>query len=509
MRSGPPSTHSTSDFSSSLRSIEREEKLTAWLVFSVFAVTIGSSFQFGFHMGCINVPSKHITEWISTSHSATFGQELSQTARDVIWSATVSLFAVGGMIGGLLSGYFADGSGRKRTILVLNFVVGAATLAMTLSKVLKLYPLLMLGRFLIGFDAGVVAGVVPMYVTELSPKRFRGALGSVHQLMITVAILLSQIIGIPALLGNKHLWEYIFLISIGPMIIQLATLPFCPESPKYNIINRSKDDSAERDLRKLRGEEDVLEEVEEVFKEADLSASGAKSTGILAMFQGFLRWPTVVVIVLMMAQQLSGINAAMFYSTRIFEATLHEKAVYATIGMGAINVVQTTVSLYLIEKFGRRPLLLVGFTGMTLSSLGIFGSLMITNVDIVWPSYLAVAFLLIFVVAFATGPGSIPFLYATEIFGSSERASASAIVAFTNWFFAFVVGIAFLPLNTAMGPFVFIIFTVICGLATTLTFFFLPETKNKSLKEIEYAMEDRKPCFIEKKILFHGERLSQ
>ncbi|KAK0416680.1 hypothetical protein QR680_012628 [Steinernema hermaphroditum] len=490
MRSKSATSYSSySDLTSS--SIGRSESLTPRLLFAVASVAVGSSFQLGFHIGCINAPSKVISKWINESHVHNFGREPSALVNDALWSVTVSLFAVGGILGALISGWLADSVGRKKTLLALNGVVGVATAAMVTAKYVRFYPLLMLGRLLIGIHAGVVAAVVPLYIVELSPRSRRGALASVHQLMITVAILVSQVFGLPQLFGSESRWPFIFVVPMIPALFQLVTLPFCPESPKFKVLVEKKDDAAEKDLRLLRGEDDVLGEIDAILAEAS-----AEKVGVCALFQGFYRWPTLLAATLMAAQQLSGINAVVFYSTRIFEETLGEaNAIYATLAVGGVNVVLTTVSIFLIDRFGRRPPLLFGFAGMALSSFGMLGSSLATTYGQAhWCIYLGVGSIVVFVICFAIGPGSIPFFYVTELFGTKQRASASAVVALTNWVFAFVVGVGFLPLQNLFHGYVFFIFAYICTFGFVLGFVYLPETKNRSLKDVEQDMERRKPC---------------
>lgn len=128
----------------------------------------------------------------------------------MMWSITVSIFAIGGMIGGLLSGYLADKIGRKGALLINNIFAFVAAAFMTLSKFAGVYYMVIIGRLIIGFSCGLSSGLVPMYLTEISPINLRGSLGSVHQLLVTIAILVAQILGLPSLLGNAQLWPYIF-----------------------------------------------------------------------------------------------------------------------------------------------------------------------------------------------------------------------------------------------------------------------------------------------------------
>lgn len=247
-----------------------------------------------------------------------FNTTLTKEQADLAWSVSVGIFAVGGMLGGLLSGWFADKMGRKGALLFNNLFAFLAAALMSLAKFVNVYYMITAGRFVIGFSCGLASGLVPMYLTEVSPINLRGMLGSVHQLLVTISILVSQVLGLPYIFGNERSWPLIFAFTIVPALFQLVTLPFCPESPKYNLIVKGKKDQAEKDLKKLRNKDDVTTELDIINDEAEATRSQPKST-IASMFKSPLLWPMFIAIMMMLSQQLSGINVAMFYSTKLFQ----------------------------------------------------------------------------------------------------------------------------------------------------------------------------------------------
>lgn len=178
---------------------------------------------------------------------------------------------------------------------------------MSLAKFVGVYYLMTVGRLIIGFSCGLSSGLVPMYLTEISPINLRGSLGSVHQLLVTISILVAQILGLPALLGNEKLWPFIFAFTVVPCIFQLATLTFCPESPKYTLINKGLNDQAEKDLKKLRGREDVRQELDVIDEEAQAAKNQPKVT-LIDMFKGALRWPLFIAVMMMFSQQVGSKN---------------------------------------------------------------------------------------------------------------------------------------------------------------------------------------------------------
>ena len=234
---------------------------------------------------------------------------LSSATVDLLWAFTVALFAVGGCMGGLLNGFFADYLGRKKSLLLNNIFGILGALLMGLSKPAGSYEMIMAGRLLIGLNCGFNSGLCPMYITELSPVQIRGAIGVLFQLGVTSSILISQVLGLPDLLGNKELWPLLLGFTGLFSIFQLVSLPFCPESPRFLLIKKDMQTEAEVALQKLRGTLNVKLEIDDMKREAEMESS-IKKFSILQLFSTrALLLPTIISIVLHLSQQLSGINA--------------------------------------------------------------------------------------------------------------------------------------------------------------------------------------------------------
>lgn len=474
---------------------------TQSLLMAVASAAIGGSFQFGYHIGCVNIPAKIIKLWMIESHKKLFGETLTlDEIGRVQWAIAVGIFAVGGMIGGLASGKMADWLGRKGAMLLNNVVAFLAAVLMTSAYYVNAYPLLIIGRFIIGINSGLSSGLVPMYLTEISPVNLRGSLGSVAQLLVTIGILFSQIIGLPQILGTPTLWPMIFGFTVIPVIFQIATLPLIPESPKYNLIVKNRTEQAEEDLKKLRGKDNVKAEID-LMKEEQAKINAVPKMGIFDLFRGNLLWPMIIAIFMMLAQQFSGINVAMFFSTMIFEgAGLGDKAVYATLVMGLINVLMTVISVYLVDhpKCGRVMLLMVGLIGMFFSSIAIVIFISIYTSDQAsnkWASYPACLFVFLFVIFFATGPGSIPWFFVSELFTSGARGAANSIAAATNWTANFLVGTSFEFLNQVLHQYAFLIFSGFLAFFSFFTWMYVPETKGRTVEDIQEELARGKSRF--------------
>ncbi|XP_034255225.1 solute carrier family 2, facilitated glucose transporter member 1-like isoform X3 [Thrips palmi] len=456
------------------------------LAFAIAAAALGSSFQHGYNTGVVNAPQKLIEDWIkSVEQNRTGIPEVDPGKVTMIWSIAVSIFCVGGMIGGAITGLVADRFGRKGGLLINNVFVIAAGILQGCSRAAGSYEMIILGRFFIGINSGLNAGLAPMYLAEISPIHFRGAVGTVYQLVVTISILVSQILGLGSLLGTETKWPVLLALTVVPGIFQLVTLPLCPESPKFLLLGRGQETEAHAALRWLRGTIEVHDEMDEMTNEYEAMKSLPKVTMREMFTNSMLRAPLLISMMLMVCQQLSGINAVMFFSTKIFKlANLDDdSAQYATLGMGSMNVFMTLVSLVLVEKTGRKTLLLIGFAGMCIDTVLLTIALAYVH-SAQWVSYLSILLVIVFVVMFAVGPGSIPWFMVSELFNQSARPAATSLAVGVNWTANFIVGLGFLPLQEAMGGYVFIIFSVLLALFVVFIFYKVPETKNKTMEEI-------------------------
>merc|ERR1712213_68648 len=286
-------------------------------------------------------------------------------------------------------------------------------------------------------------------------------------------------------LGTENGWPWLLTITAIPAILQVASLPFCPESPKYLLLDKDDEMAANSALSWLRGTIEVHDEMDEMKQEQESMKLVPKVTLKEMIINGSLRQPLIIAMMMMLAQQLSGINCAIFYSTDIFkEAGLNPtQSQSATLGMGAMNVAMTFVSLALIEKAGRKVLMLSGLSLMICMTILLLASLL-TFVSQDQMSYVAVVAVITFVVGFATGPGSIPWFFVTELFAQSGRPTATSIAVVVNWTANFLVGLGFQPMQLLMGPWVFMVFIVIQLFFIVYVAVVVPETKGKTIDEI-------------------------
>uniref|UniRef100_A0AC35TYU7 MFS domain-containing protein n=1 Tax=Rhabditophanes sp. KR3021 TaxID=114890 RepID=A0AC35TYU7_9BILA len=465
------------------------------LYFSTFVAVIGGSFQFGYNLGCVNTPSKIIQEWVKSSFHSLHGTELSEAYADFIWSTIVSIFSIGGMIGALSSGWAANKWGRKGALIKNNIIMILAIILMTLSKFVNVFYLLIIGRFIIGIGCGFATGLVPLYITEIAPDYLRGRFGSVHQLLIVSGIVISNIIGFRLVAGNVDAWPIVFAFSALPAFIQIIGLFFIPESPKYLLVIKKDEEQAKESLIQLRPFTDMLYEIEILKAEATVE-KGSDSTTLSDMFRYPLLWPLVISIMMMFSQQFSGINAAMFYSAKIFQGAglTGDIPFYGTLCISFSHLLVTCLSIVLIDhpRFGRRILHITGLSGMMVLTVVIALSLFAAEsngVLKVYGQYVSILGILLFALFFSIGPGSIPWFFVTELFDSNSRSQGNSIACLCNWLASFIVGLTFLPLTNIIGPYVFFIFTGCLLFSIIFTYKFVPETKNKTISEIKLKLE--------------------
>lgn len=294
-------------------------------------------------------------------------------------------------------------------------------------------------------NCGLNSGLCPTYITELAPLKIRGSVGTLFQLGVTSSILFSQILGLPIILGNIDFWPLLLGLTGFFSIFQLITLPFCPESPRFLLIKRGLNNEATESLIKLRGTQDVKQEIDDMINEANLEKSLKKFSIIQLFNTRALLIPTLISIVLHLSQQLSGINAVFYYSSDILKQAGVKDAVYATPFIGLIMVVMTLVSIPLMEKSGRRFLHLLGLGGMLLFSILMTIAFVLQERNSSM-KYLSIVSMMLYIVFFAIGPGSIPWMMVAELFSQGPRSAAVSLAVLVNWSANIAVGQGFPPL---------------------------------------------------------------
>ncbi|XP_013008458.1 solute carrier family 2, facilitated glucose transporter member 3-like isoform X2 [Cavia porcellus] len=429
--------------------VERRHRVTPSLVFAISIAAIGS-FQFGYNTGVINAPEMIITEFINSTLSQKLHNPPSKELLTTLWSLSVAIFSVGGMLGSFSVGLFVNRFGRRNSMLMVNVLVVVSSCLMGFCKMAKSVEMLILGRLITGIFCGLCTGFVPMYIGEVSPISLRGAFGTLHQLGIVIGILVAQVFGLKFILGTEERWPVLLGGTILPAFLQSVALPFCPESPRFLLINRNEEERATKILQRLWGTQDVSQDIQEM-KDESVQMNQEPTVTVLELFRSRkYQQPILIAIMLQLSQQLSGINAVFYYSTGIFKDAGVQEPIYATIGAGVVNTIFTVFSVFLVESVGRRSLHMTGLGGMAVCSIIMTVSLLLKS-TYNFMSYICIAAILIYVAFFEIGPGPIPWFIVAELFSQGPRPAAMAVAGCSNWTSNFLVGLLF-PLAASPRP---------------------------------------------------------
>lgn len=407
--------------------------------------------------------------------------QLSAFAQGVIVSG-VLIGAVGGALAG---GRLADRFGRRRVLIVTSIIFAAGAI---ISAVAMSPAVLIGGRIIVGVAIGLSSTTVPVYISEVSPARARGWMVSLFQLAITVGILAAYLVDYAfAATGG---WRWMLGLAVVPAFIFGLGMLALPESPRW-LAQHGHMDTARAVLARIRGAETAQAEMNEI--EASLTLQ--KQSGTWADLLGASVRPALIVgIGLAIFQQVTGINTVIYYAPTIIQSAgipSASGAILATAGVGVVNVIMTLVSMRLIDRMGRRPLLLIGIAGMavTLTVFGLAFRLSIHSGALAW---IAVISLMAYVASFAISLGPIFWLLISEIYPLKIRGLAQSTAATFNWGSNLIVSLMFLPLLEVLGPsWTYWLYALLTIAAWLFAYFLVPETKGRTLEEIERVWQAR------------------
>lgn len=405
---------------------------------------------------------------------------LSTTMQGVV----VAIALAGAAIGTAMVGYLSDRAGRRRVILGagLLFIAGAAISAAAPDVVV-----LAIGRFLVGLAIGVASMLTPLYLAEIAPTRDRGAIVSLNQLCITAGILVSYLVGY-ALAGTAGGWRWMLALGAVPGIVLSLGMLVLPESPRW-LAGHGRVFDAENVLQRLRGTTDVSHELSTLRR--DIAREDRKLTSAWELLSPRLRRPLIIGVGLAMFQQITGINTVIYFAPIIFQSAGLSSAatsILATAGVGAVNVIMTIVSIWLIDRLGRRQLLHWSLAGMAVTLFVLSGAFFAgTSGELAWIAVISVA---AYVGFFAIGLGPVFWLLIAEIFLLTLRGRAMSLATVANWSFNLIVSATFLNLVGAVGSTgAFLVYGVLSLVALAFVAMTVPETKGRSLEQIEAALD--------------------
>ncbi|MBL0801892.1 sugar porter family MFS transporter [Streptomyces albidoflavus] len=441
-------------------------KITLWAA----AIALGG-FLFGFDTGVISGALLFIREDFALS-------SLQQ-------SSVVSVLLIGAVVGSMLSGKLADRIGRRRTLGLVGLVFLGGTAVVTFADG---FLMLLTGRIVLGLSVGAASATVPVYLSEISPPAIRGRLLTLNQLMITVGILVAYLVNLA--FSASEQWRAMFAVGAVPAaLLVAATLWLLPESPQW-LITHGRPEVAHRGITALIGKDAADEIVSRAQRRAaEERAAREKSAGREKLLAPDVRPALVIGLTLAAVQQLGGINTIIYYAPTIIEQTglSSSNSILYSVCIGVINLVMTLVALRLVDRAGRRPMVLVSLALMAVSVF-LLGLSFVVELG----SGLTLLFMVVYIAAYAGGLGPVFWTLIGEIFPPSVRAEGSSVSTAVNWVSNFAVSLTFLPLAAALGQGeTFWIFAAICVLAFLFVARYLPETKGRDADEIDRALHQR------------------
>jgi MFS transporter, SP family, galactose:H+ symporter len=438
-----------------------------------------------------------VVSWISALAGLLFGYDTGVISGAILFvqkdfalttfqeEMVVAAVLLGCVVGALFGGKLADLFGRRKVLMqvAILFIIGAIWTAVAPGTVW-----LAVGRVVVGVAIGVASFTAPLYISEVSPPHVRGRLVSLNQLMITIGIVVSYLADYG--LAGASAWRWMFALAAIPAIVLFTGLLFLPESPRW-LMSRNKGDQARALLGRIRESGDVEAEI------AEIAASLTQQEGSWReLLSASLRPALIVGIGLAVFQQFTGINTVIYYAPTIFKFAgfqSNRAAILATFGVGVVNVLLTILALRLLDRAGRRPLLLYGLVGMIIC-LGVLGFAFRTPALSGAVAWIAVISLAVYVACFAIGLGPVFWLMIAEIYPLKIRGRAMGVATVANWGSNLIVALTFLSLLHGLGrAWTFWLYGLVGVLAWIFVKWLVPETKGKTLEQIEAYWRTRVP----------------
>ncbi|MCA1041578.1 D-xylose transporter XylE [Bacillus infantis] len=448
-------------------------------IFSITLVATLGGLLFGYDTAVISGAEKSIQTYLVDSLGLS----------SFIHGATISSALIGCIIGGLISGYFSSALGRKKSLIIaavlfllsalgsaypefLFFSAGEPTIGLLLT--FNLY------RIIGGIGVGLASAIVPMYIGEIAPAAIRGRLVSFNQFAIIFGMLVVYFVNWGIARGqsvewiNETGWRYMFLSEVIPALLFFIFLFFVPETPRYLSL-KNQDESALRILSKINGPASAKQILSEI--KGSMNATAEKMSTF-----AFGKKVIVIGILLSVFQQFVGINVALYYAPRIFESmgAAKDASMLQTIVMGLVNVVFTVIAIMTVDKWGRKPLLIVGSIGM---AVGMFGVAGLAFANIIGLSTLL--FIIVYTASFMMSWGPICWVLISEIFPNRIRGQAVAIAVAAQWGANYLVSSTYPMMMEFSGGMTYGIYGLMSVLSAIFVWKYVPETKGKSLEQME------------------------
>ncbi|XP_075316113.1 solute carrier family 2, facilitated glucose transporter member 11-like [Odontesthes bonariensis] len=462
------------------------KKLQYWRLYLLSLVLgIGGSFQYGIQVSLIASPAEHVQSFVNYTWILRYGSPVGESTNQLIWSFIVAVLSLGAWAGAIHSGSLPVTYGRKKALLINNVVAIVAALFMVFSRMANSFEMILLGRFLYGYNVGLGLSVHLMYLGESSPKELRGFLTLTSSIFIGFGKVTGQIIGIKELMGTEEMWPYLLAVSGIPAILQFMMLLLFPESPRYLYIDKGDIEGSKKALQWLWQEDNLKQELDDMEIEREGMQGETAKTVKDVLCSRCVRWQLLTLAIPCAGVQFCGINALYFYAFDIF----HESGVpedqmhYLAIGIGATELITITLCSFLIDRAGRKKLMGIGYLmmGVTMCALTVMLSIKEMSPQI---PYVNIALIFCVICIYGLGPSGVSMALPADLFLQAWRPSAYVISGTINWLGMFLIGMLFGYVVDGLGQFCFLFFVAYSFFSAAFVMYFVPETKGKTMVEI-------------------------
>ena len=393
---------------------------------------------------------------------------------------TIAIALIGTIFGAMFGSIPSDKLGRKKTLLLVAVLYLLASLGTALAQDWYLF---LFFRFLGGLGVGASSVTAPVYIAEISPAKKRGSLVALFQFNVVFGILISYFSNYLIGTSTETSWRWMLGIQAVPSLLFLVLVRMVPETPRWLILKGGKFEAA-RSILKIINPEGYQADYDRIMKGHEQDAEKHVTE---KLFQPKYRFPVTLAILFAVFNQVSGINAIIYYAPRIFEMTGlgTSSSLLSTAGIGLVNFLFTLLAIRFIDRIGRRTLMLIGSAGLIIS-LGIVARAFFVE-D--FGSYTVIVGLLLFIAFFAFSQGAVIWVFIAEIFPNSVRAKGQTLGSVTHWIMAAIIAFIFPILAESVGGGItFLFFTIMMVLQLIFAWKMMPETKGRSLEDIESSM---------------------
>ncbi|XP_077998770.1 solute carrier family 2, facilitated glucose transporter member 1-like [Glandiceps talaboti] len=464
----------------------REVKVTFMLVYATIVVSFTGNGLSGYSVGVLAAPTKTIQDFYNQSYTERYG-EMAETTMDLLWATTAASFAIGGAIGALLAPPISVVMGRKFGLLLINVFAISGALMYGASKSANNFELVIMGRIVIGFYCGILRTIATLFLSEISPDKYRGAVGCNQKLFFAIGIVIAQVLGI-FVLNTDDTWHYLLAITGLFSVLHLILFPPCPDSPRWLLITDYNPAAAKKALKKYYGASDVNWAVEEIVHEHKQELK-EKHVGLIGLFANpSYRLPLLISVTVMSSVHFCGIPAMYQYAGFLFEMVWpnNQDAInFAILGMGLAELSASVINIFIIDRVGRRPLLLYTCATMVFFNGLITLSLVLANPNHAnaW-TYVTMVCIYCSIFAFSIGPANMGFILPPELWSQGPRPIAVSVSVQVYWWSMFFVNLTYPYLQSVFDAYMFAIFMMLMVYYTVFTYFLVPETKLRSFEDI-------------------------